>query len=107
MNKKNIVLELTGTEDFPLEVEWSYSNGRDHVKRHTLPFNLDDGEGEIIIPDDLEQQLKDFAIGTLIPRWLKEIENQISNLEFDGVPALWQEYQDEAQTCERENREER
>lgn len=67
----------------------------------------DDSESEIVIPEDLEQQLSNFALCTLVPRWMKEIEKQVSDMEIDGMPALWQEYQDDAQNCEREEREER
>lgn len=106
MNTKNIVVELTGEEDFPLEIEWSYTKGTPTPSR-IAPFSLTDDEAEIIVPEDLKEQLTAFAAETLIPRWIKEIEKQISDLEFDGMPALWQEYLDDAQNCEREEREER
>jgi hypothetical protein len=106
MNTKTIVVELTGEEDFPLEVEWSYTKGTPSFGR-VAPFNAKDDEAEIIIPSDLEQQLITFALGTLVPRWIKEVERQVGGLECSGLPRFWQEYLDDTQNCEREDREER
>jgi len=101
MNTKTLRFELTGEEEHAIEVEWSYTHAPAKLYGPPEDCHPDESEGEIVVPEDLKEQLEKFALETMVPRWIKEVENQISDLEFDGNPAQWAADLKESYECDR------
>lgn len=89
MQTREIGIELEGVEEFLLEVEYSYSYTPG--KYFGLPENCfpEEEESEICLPADLAEKVKRFALDVMVPRWIKQIENEVQNLEFDNKAAEW------------------
>lgn len=90
MAKRKIVLELEGTEDFELEIDYSTVDAPAQLSGHPEFCHPDESECEIVLPADLKARLTAYAEEVLIPGWVKSIEKQCSNLEFDGEPFRWE-----------------
>jgi hypothetical protein len=90
MAKRKIVLELEGTEDFELEVDYSAVNAPAQLSGPPEFCHPDESECEIVLPLDLKAQLTAYALDILVPGWIKSIKKQCSDLEFDGEPFRWE-----------------
>lgn len=67
----------------PRSIEFELSND---FLAFDVTYNAD---GEAVLPEDFVEKVKAHALQFVIPKWIKEIESQKSDLEFDGVVDRW------------------
>jgi hypothetical protein len=88
---KEVAFELEGEEEFLIDVDYYY-----YFRAARLSGPPEELESEITLPADIAERVKRFALDVMVPRWIKSIETQVQNMDFDNKPAQWSEEDREA-----------